>query len=311
MHAFSLKKINKRRVSNFVWSVFRTVLIVGITFMILYPVFVKFTTAIKSPSDMLDSTVVFIPKNPTFNNFWIVMQAANYPISLLKSIGITLLLSVLQIASCTMVAYGLARFKFPGRTFWFAMVIFTLVIPTQCILLPLYMRFQFFNPLDFFKFWGQLSGVSLTNTIIPFVLLSSTACAFKNGLYIYMLRQYYINMPIVLEEAAYIDGCGPYKTFLKIMLPGSGPMIITVFLFSFVWQWNDYYYTSILAPELPVLSRILMNMNFEQLNSASSDFNLAVINAPKFLLLILPLVILYLFTQRFFTQSIESSGIVG
>ena len=118
-------------------------------------------------------------------------------------------------------------------------------------------------------------------------------------------------MPIVLEEAAYIDGCGPYKTFLKIMLPGSGPMIITVFLFSFVWQWNDYYYTSILAPELPVLSRILMNMNFEQLNSASSDFNLAVINAPKFLLLILPLVILYLFTQRFFTQSIESSGIVG
>ena len=117
-------------------------------------------------------------------------------------------------------------------------------------------------------------------------------------------------MPLVLEEAAYIDGCGPFRTFIRIMVPGSMPMIITVFLFSFVWQWNDAYYVQTLAPNLPTLSNKMFGMVFNNIGTGSDILN-QFLESPKFFLLVLPLIILYIFAQRFFTQSIVKSGIVG
>ena len=114
-----------------------------------------------------------------------------------------------------------------------------------------------------------------------------------------------------LEEAANIDGCGTFKTFYRIMLPGAVPMLITVFLFSFVWQWNDFYYSSVLTPEIKVLSMQLLGIKFSSISASTGDLAYAVLNSPKLILLILPLIILYIFTQRFFTESIERSGIVG
>lgn len=310
-----LTKISSRvppqRVKQVLWAIFRTLILVGIAFMILYPVLVKISTALKSSEDMYDPTVIFLPKHPTLNNFKLVIAGVDYPLAVLRTAVITAMLSFLQIIPCTLVSYGLARFKFPGRNIVFTAVILTLVVPPQTILLPLYLRFRFFNPLQLFAFGGELTGLSLTGTLWPFVLLSITAMAFKNGLYIYLLRQHFINMPKVLEEAAYIDGCGRFGTFWRIMLKGALPMIMTVFLFSFVWQWNDYYYTAVLAPELPVLANQMMNLDFSSLGTVLSNLYSSTVSAPKFLLHIAPLVVLYIFTQRFFTESIEKSGIVG
>jgi len=155
-----------------------------------------------------------------------------------------------------------------------------------------------------------MNGIDLTNTLIPFILLSVTANAFRNGLYIFLFRQYYKNLPYVLEEAAYLDGCGPLKTFYKIMLPGSVSMIITVFLFSFVWQWNDNFYPSQFASNMPFLTVKLLNMHFATLGTFSDMYNASLVT-PKFFLLVTPLIFLYIFAQRFFTESIERSGIVG
>lgn len=307
----SIRKLNSEKTGNAVWSFIRALLIIGISFLIIYPIFVKLMTSFKSPSDMYDPTVYFLPKHFTLDNFKTVWIAVDYPMSLLKTVGYVLLISGLQIASCALTAYGFARFNFPGRGILFSLVIITLVIPPQMLLLPLYLRFRFFNPLQLFAFGGTLDGISLIDTVIPFVLMSVTATAFKNGLYIFMLRQHFKNVPQVLEEAAYIDGCGVYRTFFKIILPGAVPMLATVFLFSFVWTWNDYYYTQILAPGLPTLNNTLMNLNFGNLSSLSENLQESMLSAPKFLLLILPLVILYLFTQRLFTESIQKSGIVG
>ena len=303
-------KVVQQKSYSVCWKIIRFLLLFGLSFMILYPVFVKFSASIKSMSDMMDATVVFIPKHPTLQNYRIVLDSVKYPVTLLKTVLFCLLQSFLQLASCALVAYGIARFKFRGNKLLFGMAVLTLIIPPQIILLPLYIRFHFFGITNIFQFSGVFSGIDLINTYWPFILLSGTALGFKNGLYIYLLRQHFKNMPMVLEEAAYIDGCGPFKTFVKIMLPGSVPMLVTVFLFSFVWQWNDTTYSGIFFPEIPTLANKLYGMVFTTMGAGTTLVS-AILESPKFFLLIVPIVILYLFTQKFFVQSISRSGIVG
>ena len=304
------QKTLRRKGYTYIWKLMRFVLLVGLSFMILYPVFVKFSASLKSTADMMDSTVVFIPKNPTLQNYKIVLNSVNYALTLLMTVLFCLVQSLLQLASCSLVAYGIARFKFKGHKLLFGMAVLTLIIPPQIILLPLYIRFHFFGITNIFQFSGIFSGVDLINTYWPFLLLSGTALGFKNGLYIYLLRQHFKNMPMALEEAAYIDGCGPFRTFLRIMLPGSVPMLVTVFLFSFVWQWNDPVYSGIFFPEIPTLANKLYGMVFTTMGAGTTLMS-AVLESPKFFLLITPIVILYLFTQKLFVQSISRSGIVG
>ncbi len=304
------QKTLRRKGYTYIWKLMRFVLLVGLSFMILYPVFVKFSASLKSTADMMDSTVVFIPKNPTLQNYKIVLNSVNYTLTLLMTVLFCLVQSLLQLASCSLVAYGIARFKFKGHKLLFGMAVLTLIIPPQIILLPLYIRFHFFGITNIFQFSGIFSGVDLINTYWPFLLLSGTALGFKNGLYIYLLRQHFKNMPMALEEAAYIDGCGPFRTFLRIMLPGSVPMLVTVFLFSFVWQWNDTVYSGIFFPEIPTLANKLYGMVFTTMGAGTTLMS-AVLESPKFFLLITPIVILYLFTQKLFVQSISRSGIVG
>ncbi len=303
-------KINKRIIKANIWRIIRTTLIVGLAFIVLYPLIFRFSSSIKSAADIADPTVLFVPKNPTFINFQTTMDAINYGNTFISSVLFCFMTSALQIISCILVAYGLARFKYWGNNIVFILVICTLIIPPQTLILPLYLRFKYFDIINLFKFTGGISGIDLTGTIIPFVLLSITANGFRNGLFIFLLRQYYKNLPYVLEEAAYIDGCGPFKTFYKIMLPGSVSMIVTVFLFSFVWQWNDNLYTSQLAPNLPLLTNKLLGLNFNTLGTLSDIYN-ASLMTPKFFLLVTPLIFLYIFAQRFFTESIERSGTVG
>lgn len=304
------QKTLRRKGYTYIWKLMRFVLLVGLSFMILYPVFVKFSASLKSTADMMDSTVVFIPKNPTLQNYKIVLNSVNYALTLLMTVLFCLVQSLLQLASCSLVAYGIARFKFKGHKLLFGMAVLTLIIPPQIILLPLYIRFHFFGITNIFQFSGIFSGVDLINTYWPFLLMSGTALGFKNGLYIYLLRQHFKNMPMALEEAAYIDGCGPFRTFLRIMLPGSVPMLVTVFLFSFVWQWNDTVYSGIFFPEIPTLANKLYGMVFTTMGAGTTLMS-AVLESPKFFLLITPIVILYLFTQKLFVQSISRSGIVG
>lgn len=308
-----IKKINYSSLIRFVWIIVRTVLIIGLAFLIINPILIKFTAAIKSTKDLYDPTVFMLPKHMTFKNFTRVLEYINYPITLLKTIGLTSVIAFLQTVTCTLVAYGIARFKFKLRGLVFAIAIFTLVIPPQSYLLPLYMQFRYFNIFPLLNGSGA-SGINLINTVFPFLFLSATAVGFKNGLYIFMLRQFFKNMPVAIEEAAYIDGCSTFKTFYKIMLPGAVPMMVTVFLFSFVWQWNDYYYTAILGPSLPVFSAMINNIGYNICNLDNDVWNglqIMIYNNVAILLHMVPLLILYVFTQRFFVQSIERSGLVG
>jgi multiple sugar transport system permease protein len=193
-------------------------------------------------------------------------------------------------------------------------VIFTLIVPPQTILMPLYLQFKFFGPSTFFSMGFHLKGIDLIGTAVPMILLSATAVGFKNGLYIFMLRQYFKNLPKELEEAAYIDGCGRFRTFITIMTPGALSMLVTVFLFSFVWQWNDYYYSMILMPGSKIFTTVFARVGdviaFSDGSMVTNMQNM-LYDSAAMILHILPLLIIYAFTQRFFVQSIERSGIVG
>jgi multiple sugar transport system permease protein len=307
-----IKIMSKRKIMNFSWSFVRIVLLIGLAFIIVFPLIVKFSQSIKSVSDNLDSNVIFIPKNPTLKNYVIIMNSINYPVAFIYTVVFNTITSILQVFSCSLVAYGFARYKFPFKKFAFSMVILTMLIPPQSIMFPIWLRFKYFGFTNLFYFGKNLTGiVDMTDTVLPFLILSLTAIAFKNGLYIYLLRQYFTNIPKVLEEAAYIDGCGQIKTFFRIMLPSAIPMLVTVFLFSFVWQWNDRYYTGTLYPEIPTVANKLFNMKFEALQSMGDYLMQNLLSNAKLLLLIIPLLVLYIFTQNFFKESIARSGIVG
>lgn len=305
-----LKKLTLQRVGQWIWALVRFVLIVGVAFIIVYPLLMKFSASLRSYSDSLDPMVFYVPRHPTLANFRIAFTALDYPRTVLNSILFCGAISLLQTASCTMAAYSFSRFKYAGRNFLFALSVVTLVIPPQVMLLPLYIKFRYFNPAALFQMSGVFTGLNFIDTPIPFILLSITCMGFKNGLYIYMLRQYFINVPNALEEAANIDGCGTFRIFYKIMLPGAVPMLVSVFLFSFVWQWNDYYYTAMLAPNLKLLTTQIFT-SADSILGSGADYWQSITASPKILLMMAPLIVLYIFTQRFFVESIEKSGIVG
>ncbi len=308
------KSFGLYRASHALWALFRTVLLIGLGFVVIQPVIMQLSTSFKSISDLYDGSVFLIPKAFTTYNYRRVLEYLDYPVRFLNSFLYSGACAVLQLASCTLVAYGIARFRFRGRNLVFAMVIFTLIVPPQTILLSLYLQFQYFSPLSLFTLGSTLSGIDLIGTPWPLLMLSATAVGFKNGLYIYMLRQHFKNLPAALEEAASIDGCGPFRTFFSVVLPGAMPMMASVLLFSFVWQWNDYFYTTTLTPGMKIFTTVINGAG-----SAIARMDGQVIgnmqnmlyDSASYILFIIPLIILYLFTQRTFVQSIERSGLVG
>ena len=303
------KYVNSDRLKQLGYKLFRTLLIMGVSYVILFPLLSQLSSSFMSRTDVWDRTVSMIPRNPTLNNYQLAWEYMDYPRAFLNSLLLALAVSALQLLSCTIVGYGFARFQFKGRRFWFGLVIFSLVVPPQLIMTPMYLNFRFFTVGGLLP--GE--GLNLLDTPWTFILPALTAAGFKNGLFIYIMRQFFRGLPRSLEEAAYVDGAGPFRTFFKIMLPGAVPGLIVVFLFSFVWQWNEYVLTTtFMGAEtlLPVmLEDLVPNVLGSQFLHAPEEASL--LNNTGSMLLLAPLVILYLFLQRYFIESVERTGIAG
>lgn len=312
------KRITKNQVRKGFFRLFHFVLVFGICFVILYPLLFKICTAFKGPNDLLDKTVIYLPREFTVSTILNVFRGMDYPRALLNTLVLSLLVSGLAVVSCTLVGYGFGRFRFPLKKFWFAMVILTMIIPPQTVFLPTYLHFKNFDIFGLFQLFGLENGISLINNMGSFAVLGITAMGFKNGLYIYMIQQFFRGLPKELEEAAHVDGAGHFRTFLQILLPSAGSIIATVFMFSFIWQWTDMYYTQFFMSQGHLLSNALMNignqitsMGAESSLSVASPAALSQINNIGCLLVIIPLLILYAFTQKAFVEGVERSGIVG
>ncbi|HZK33793.1 MAG TPA: carbohydrate ABC transporter permease [Bacillota bacterium] len=318
------KLLGGRRLTSYVlgryaWALIRGVIIIGICFLILYPTIVKALVSFMPEQDLYDVSVRYVPKTLTLENYRTVLDAMKFTESLWNTFKLSLVTSIMQLVSCTIIGYGFARFNFKGRGFLFIFVIITLIVPAQTIMIPLFLHFMNF---DIFGIFELITGspLNLLDSMTPFVLMSMTGMGLKNGLYIYIIRQFFRGMPKELEEAAYVDGAGLFKTFYRIMLPSAVPAMVTVFLFSFVWQWTDSFYSSLFLRSTRVLSTALSTVSFQITQVLRNLTGTEVVLSPALssmytntasLLVVLPLLILYLFAQRYFIESVERTGIVG
>ncbi len=298
---------------NFIWALFRYVLLIGIAYVILYPFIAKVAGSFMSKEDFLDVTVKLIPKYPTLDTYKAIITENRYFEALWNTTIVSLLCAVVQMVVTMVIGYGFAKFKFKGNMLLFYCVIFTMVVPHQALRLALFQKFRYFDILGIIKLvtGGQ---INLINTYWPLALLSFGGLAFKNGLYIFLMRQFFRGVPDELEEAAYVDGSGVFKTFVRIIAPLSVPMMITVFIFAFSWQWTDDFYTTMfftktsmyLMPNIVEVPAVLEATGF----ASAMVYSSAITNTCA-LMIILPLLILYCFCQKYIVQGIERSGIVG
>ena len=371
-----LKERLKAKFLNFyffqkvILAIFRWVLMLGISYIVIYPFITKIAGSIMAPEDFIDVSVRLIPKNFSLDIYRAIIEELGY----FEALGNTFILSfstaIIQMLICCLIGYGFAKFKFRGRNLIFLLVMLTMIVPHQTLQLSMYLEFRYFDILGIVKLlkgggielfgwnikdlgegvaaffesldvlpnviqWGEYevrtgvtayqvsmelsqSGIDLTNTYAPLIILSLGGLAFKNGLYIFLLRQFFRGIPDELEESAYIDGCGTFRTFVQIILPLSIPMMVTVFMFAFCWQWTDDFYTSLLLKSGSVSSTPLLldlvNVVPESLKNTSfagqTLYETSIRNTCG-LMIIFPLVIVYAFGQRFLVQGIEQSGIAN
>lgn len=320
---FRLKYLSLKFLTTVVWVIFRFVLLVGISYVILSPLISKIFCSFMGKEDFVDVTVKYIAKYPTLDTYKALIVEAKYFTAVFNTACLSLFCALVQTFICCVVAYGFAKFKFKFNNLLFFLVIFTMVVPHETLQLSMFMKFRYFDILGLFKLLGggvfenfaltNFTSINLLNTYWPLAILSLGGLGFKNGLYIYMLRQFFRGVPDELEESAYLDGSGVFRTFIQIILPLSVPMLITVFLFSFSWQWTDMFYIDLfftkssitMMPDIVMIPRSL-NTSY----AGQSMFEAAITNTSS-LLIITPLVIMYLFCQRYLIGGIERSGIVG
>ena len=344
----------KKRSGQIAISVVRALLLFGLCFMIIQPLLTRFSMGIMQEQDLYDSTIILLPRHVTLDNYRIVAELTDLKTiggnwhfnALLNTLWVSVVASAFQIVSTTLVAYGFARYNFPLKKFWFGCVVALIIIPPQTIQSALYMNFANFDILKIFTLFGAdaeglsfgqrvmslfdgtgtgliklLGGqpLNLRSNITAYLIMCITCMGLKDGLYIYMMRQYFQGIPTSLEEAAYVDGCGTMHTFVKIMLPDALPTIASCFLFSFVWQWTDIFYARLFLPSsaISMYSTQMSSMVTKMGRYFSADASKAVVvpNGRQqqlisiaVLICSIPLVILYIFTQRTFTESLAMSG---
>ena len=303
--------LRRKAAKDMIWPVFRAVILFGLGFVIMYPLIYMISCSFRERGDMSDPTVMWIPRHYTFRVIKDTIDAMDY----WKTLGNTLLLNVgcslFQVISCAITGYGFARFSFRGKKLLFAVVIMMILVPTQVISLPLYAQFRYFGIRGLFS-------LNLIDSRLTMYLPAMTANGIRAGLMILIFRQFFRGLPRGLEDAAYIDGCGPFRTFVRVMAPNAAPAFLTVFLFSVVWYWNDYYVSSTFFTNTRTIAIMLTNLD--------SELKLRLFNDPKVqispreqivwkeagcLISIAPVLLMYVFLQKYFTEGIERSGLVG
>lgn len=326
------RKVRTKNILIFVGKLLRALILIGLCYIILLPIFEKLSIAFRDPDNISNPQVVFIPDKLSIKNIqisWELLGIWNTSAdsfattsSLLNTVILSTVCMVLQVMASAVAGYSFARLKFKGNNIIFYIVLATLVVPNETLDKS---RTLFLTNNTFF-------GIQLIGNMFAMYILAAFGQGIRSAIFIYLFRQFFKNLPVELEESAQVDGAGVIRTFWSVMLPNARGAIITVGLFSFVWQWNDYYFANLFQyvdKKFPLLSTMLGGTT-ERLDTVLSTWKAAgkevlegvedISGDPTFrgliantaaLLMMLPLLIGYLFVQRLFVESIERTGIVG
>ena len=308
-----MKKINTARLKRFflgsrttyglIFNVILYLLLIAIGFVYLYPLLFMFVTSMKSAPDLLNPMVQWVPTEIYFGNYVKAFRVLDYPNTLLSSILISLVPSVVQAAVCSVIGYGLARYRFWGKNFMFMLILATFIIPAQTTIIPQMLTYK---------------SLGLLGNILSLILPALMGQGFRSAIFILIFYQTFLSLPKVLEEAARLDGASDLKIFVQVALPAAIPSFIIAIIFSTVWYWNETYLTVVFLEggiqSLPMqLSKFVQayeNLYPPGMVNIFDRLNEAVKLAGTFLN-ILPLLLMYFILQKWFVESVERSVITG
>jgi len=302
------------RVKNFIIGICLAVIIAGVCYIIVSPIIGVLSRSFMSSQDLANPLVFLIPQNFTLENMVYAIRHMDYVPTLITTLIYSLGFAVLHVFITSLVGYGFARFKFPGSGILFALVIVTIVVPVQTFMVPLFLNFRYFMGQPD---WNLIGMASIGGINLPWswsiLLLTVTGVGLRSGLYIYIFRQFFRGLPKEIEEAAFIDGAGTFYTYAKVMIPNAVPAIVTVFLFSFVWHYNDTFYTSLLMHGNRFMATMLgaLPQTFNVHETVNNPLIVQLVVFAGVLLAIAPILTIYLILQRYFIEGLERSGIVG
>ncbi|GIV67961.1 carbohydrate ABC transporter permease [Caldilinea sp.] len=286
--------------------IFTTVLyalLIAIGFVYLYPLLFMFITSMKSPTDLLNPLVQWVPTELYTGNYVKAFRVLNYPNALVASILLSVAPSLLQTFVAALIGYGLARYRFWGRRLVLLLILATFIIPPQNTVIPQMLTYR---------------DLGLLGSPLALILPAAFGQGYRSAIFILVFYQTFLSLPKVLEEAARIDGASDLRIFLTIAVPSALPAFIVSFIFSVVWYWNETFLTSIFleggVQTLPMqLSRFVQAYENLYPPGAVNIFdriNEAVKMSGTFLN-ILPLLVMYFVLQKWFVESVERTGIAG
>lgn len=309
-----------RHFGKYAYSVFRIVILLAIGFVILYPLLYMITTSMRSRASFMNSVRVWLPeKLDIVNNYKVALEALHYKSALLSSLKYEVVSAILEICSCAIAAYGFARFKFPCKRLFTGMLFLTILIPDTMIIIPRVVNNSQLDFLGILTLFDKITGIDLRPNVLDtgwtFWLPSLLSAGLRSGILIFIYIQFFKSLPAELEEAAWMDGAGPIRTFIRIALPSSGVVILTVSVFSLIWHWNDYFLSSMyltddypLAAWLTMMPKQLPTMGHSLVPSQPETMAILMAGC---LVFILPMLIIYIIVQRWFIESIDRVGITG
>lgn len=278
-------------------------LLIGIGFVFLYPILFMIATSFLSPEDIINSTVKWIPSEFYIGNFVKSMEALKFWDGMLVTLKMAAIPAILQTITCAIVGYGFARFEFPLKKLWLLILVIAFLLPVQVTLVPKYIMFNSYN---------------MIGTALPSFVPALLGQGLKSSIFIFIYYQFFKSYPIVLDEAAEIDGANKMAIFFKIAIPMSIPAIVITFLFSFVWYWNETNLAGMFfggeIQTLPMRLSVFTSL-YEQLypaveGSTTNKINEALSMAGT-LLSIIPLILTYIVLQKQFVESVDKTGLAG
>jgi multiple sugar transport system permease protein len=225
--------------------------------------------------------------DPQWHNYTDVWAQIDYPRLLFNTLAIAIIGTIGTVISCTLVAYGFARFRFPGRDLLFILVIATIFLPGAVTIIPTYALF---------------AKIGWVGTWLPLLV----PAFFANAYDVFLLRQYFRTIPREMDEAAAIDGAGPSRTLMSVLIPQSWPVIIAVAIFHLVYSWNDFFAPLIYLSSSPEL--VTLPVGLASFSGARIAENPGLIQAGTLMTMIIP-VVLFLIFQRFFVRGIVITGV--
>jgi multiple sugar transport system permease protein len=254
----------------------------------LYPVLWMVAGSLRPVDEIFGSGLNLIPSQVTIEAYesgWFALEVS-FGQFFLNSLAISILATVGNVAAASLTAYAFARLRFFGSSFWFALMLGTLMLPQQVMLIPQYILF---------------SRLDWINTWLPLVVPKYFAI---DPFFIFLMVQFFKQLPRELDEAAIMDGCSPWRIYWKIILPLSGPVLATAAVFSFIWTWDDFFGPLIYISDMKLYTVQLGLSSFVDSHGASNWNEMFAMS----LVALLPVFFIFVFFQKLLIEGIATTG---